>query len=238
MFYSWPTRWGAHDLTVSQKHRIIQMDGDLRNSPVQPPVQSRFNTTADQTTHGFIQLHLQNLQEWRWHNFLGSLFHRVTVFMMRKWFFISRKDLSYFNLCVIFPSLLPHTTIKGLDPPSWLSSHRHCQALLGPFSRLNKLAQVLVSSSACCLPLPRTFQQSCYPARLSPAWPSEKASPFPGAGHLYSWNFKQLLLACCSSLPRFLWTAAQFWGTSAVSWVWDHPQILQKQASWPPVHHW
>lgn len=98
----------------------------------------------------------------------------------------------------------------------WLSSHRHCQTRLGP-SKLSFLQAELTlssagSSSACCLlKFPWTFQQSCYSARLKTAWISEKASPFPEAGHWSSWNFKPLLLACFSSLPRFLWTAAQFW---------------------------
>lgn len=126
--------------------------------------------------------------------------------MMRVWFFISEEDPSYFNACIFFPVLLPHTTIKGLDPPFRQSSHKHCQALLGPptlsFLQAELTPPSAPPSSACCLlTLPWTFQQSCYPARLSPSWITEKASPFPEAGHLSSWNFKQLLLACFPACP-------------------------------------
>lgn len=112
-------------------------------------------------------------------------------FHNEKVFFYIQKGPILFQFMYIFSN--PPTTHHNQGPGS-ICLIVFSQALpgtVGPLKLSVLQAQLSLSSagssSACCLlNFPWTFQQSCYPARLSPAWISQKDSPFPEAGHLSS----------------------------------------------------
>lgn len=98
-----------------------------------PTFCSNLDKLCDRVARGFIQLGLENLQEWRWHKLSGNLFHCLTVIKVEK----VSPCLNLFGFDLWLLSLVLFTSqayiaVKWLAASSWLPLFRYWGTCLHP----------------------------------------------------------------------------------------------------------